>query len=104
MPMRAMTSLPTSSHVRPWPRVAAQSRAHAIAVLLDANERHGALDAHAGLPQPVDQQPLVLVLGKDDGVGKRTEPDAAVAEERARHAPGADPEVHRHDPDAALDH
>ena len=46
----------------------------------------------------------MLVLREDDRVGERAEPDAAVAEDRAGDPGRADPEVHRDDADAAIDH
>ena len=81
-----------------------QPSPHAIAAVFETQELHAALDAHAGLAQPLDQEALVLVLGKDDRVRERAEAHAAIAEDRTREPHPSEPEVHRDDADPTLDH
>src|SRR5262245_32278562 len=54
------------------------------AAFFEADELRAAFDGDAGLCQPVDQQPLVLVLRKDEGVRIRTDAGAHVAKHQAR--------------------
>src|SRR5436190_14828014 len=58
--------------------------AHAVSRLFECHELRLALDADAGFSEALDQKPFVLVLRVDEGIRKRTEILAHIAEDDAR--------------------
>ena len=70
-----------------------RSRVHPARRLLERHELGSALHLDAGVAQAIDQQPFVLVLRKDQRVGKRTDAGAHVAEDRARATFAGRPEI-----------
>src|SRR5262249_20266451 len=68
-------------------------RDYVAAALLEADEFRLPLDRCPGIAQPVDQQPFVLVLRKDERIRVRADARAHVAEHRVRDLATRDPEV-----------
>ena len=66
-----------------------------IALVPEADQFRSPLDRNAHRRQPVDQQALVLVLGKDPQRGVRGQADADLLEGNASLAPAARPKVDR---------
>ena len=67
----------------------------AIALVAEADQFRSSLDRNAHRRQPVDEQPLVLVLRKDPQRGVRAQADADLLEGDARRLPAARPKVDR---------
>ena len=70
-----------------------QTRAHTIGRFLETQKLRLALDVDAGVRQAIDQQALVLVLRKDQRIGKRAEARAHFAENGVRRPLPGDPEI-----------
>ncbi len=70
-----------------------QTRENTAVRLLEAQELRLALDLDAGLGQAIDQQTLVLVLGKDQRIRKRAETRAHLAEDRMCRLLAGHPEI-----------
>ena len=80
-----------------------QSREHMTGRLLEAEEFRPALDLDAEFGQAIDQQTLVLVLGKDQRVRERAEACAQVAEEHAGLVLAGHPEIRGDELPSTLD-
>ena len=70
-----------------------EAREHTTIRLRKAQQFRPALDRDAEFGQAIDQQALVLVLGKDQRVRKRAEACAHLAEDGARHLLAGHPEI-----------
>ncbi len=79
----------------PAPVGALELGAHRLGGLAETDQLHRPLDGHAGLLQPLDQQPLVLVLGEHQHMGEGADPLADVAELHPAGLLAPRPEVHR---------
>ena len=66
---------------------------HPTLDLLERHEIGRALDVDAGFAQAIDQQPFVLVLRKNQRVGKRTDAGADIAEDCVRDVFAGGPEI-----------
>ena len=71
----------------------AQSCLHPTRDLLERHKLGRALDVDAGFAQAIDQQPFVLVLRKNQCVGKRTDAGAYIAEHCVRDVFAGRPEI-----------
>ena len=81
-----------------------QTREQMTRPFLEAQELRFALDLHSGFGQSIDQQPLMLVLRIDQGVGERADPGAHRAQYAVRHLLARHPEIHRGHAPSAVDH
>lgn len=80
-----------------------QTRKHTASRILEAQELRPSLDLHASLRQAIDQQTLVLVLGKDERVGKGTDSRAHLAEHAPCCLPAGHPKIHGDNLSSTLD-
>ncbi len=71
-----------------------QAREYATGRLLEAQQLRPALDLYAGQGQTIDQQPLVLVLRKDQRVRERAEVAAHITKGRMSHPFARYPQIH----------
>ena len=97
-----------AGEVRGFTRVLAavrilQTRDDTVAAVFESHELKGSLNFNAELTQTFDQQALVLVLRKNDHVGKRADAGAHIAEVHARGVTPLGPEIDGGKPQSALD-
>ena len=97
-----------AGEVRGFTRVLAavrilQTRDDTVAAVFESHELKGSLNFNAELTQTFDQQALVLVLRKNDHVGKRADAGAHIAEVHARGVTPLGPEIGGGKPQSALD-
>ena len=81
-----------------------QAGPHALAVILEAEELGPALDLDPRLAQPVDQEPLVLVLREDHQVRERTQALPHRAEADTGGFPAPHPQVCGRELQSLIDH
>jgi hypothetical protein len=80
-----------------------QTRNHTGVRFLEAHELRLAFDLNAGFAQTLDQQTLVLVLGKNQRVRERAEARAQFPEDCPRRLPAGHPEIRGNGPVSTLD-
>src|SRR6185437_15757577 len=83
--------------------LAHELRLDVVAAIVERAQRAWTLDIDAAAAQAVDEQALVLVLGKNDHVRKRTGAGADRADVDPRGVPALDPQIHRVEANAAID-
>jgi hypothetical protein len=72
---------------------ALEPRDDTVALLLEPEEFRLPLDRPSGVAQPIDQQPFVLILRKDERVSVGADARAHVTEHRAGHLAPRGPHV-----------
>src|SRR4030095_4572497 len=70
-----------------------QPRDDAIDAFLESDEFRLPLDLYSGVAQPIDQQPLVLVLRKNERIGIRTDALAHRSDHQSRNLAPRDPQI-----------
>ena len=94
--MRAVAARDVRRLTRPGRAIRSlQSCVHPARGLVERHQLGRPLDFHAGVAQAIDQQLFVLVLRKDQRIGKRTDPGADIAEHRVRDVFAGRPEIDR---------
>lgn len=79
-----------------------KTRDDTVAALVERNELHRSLDCNAEAAQTLDQQPLVLVLRKNDHVRKRADADSNSAEVDVSNLPTFSPQIDGGELESAL--